>query len=123
MAELDISFLNSCQTFNVFQKFICFPLPNVSKYDFYAIRICLLKTAINKRLEEKRKLVYDMEKIEKKIKQALSGIECFIFPKALHWNADREVQNIVKTHQKKMEILTKHCVLPFDSKDVVTNTS
>ena len=59
----------------MFPKFICFPLPNVGKFDVYAIRRCLLKTAISKRSKEKRKLVYDMEKIEKKIKQALSNIE------------------------------------------------
>ena len=74
-------------------------------------------------MKEKRKLVYDMEKFQKKVKQVLSGIEYFIFYKALHRNIDREVQNIVKTHQKKLKTLTKHCVLPFDSKDVVTNIS
>ena len=64
-----------------------------------------------------------MEKFQKKVKQVLSGIEYFIFYKALHRNIDREVQNIVKTYQKKLKTLTKHCVLPFDSKDVVTNIS
>ena len=63
-----------------------------------------------------------MEKIEKKIKQVLSGIEYFIFYKALRRNVDREVQNIVKAHQK-LKNLTKNCVLLFDSKDVVTNIS
>ena len=109
--------------FNVFPKFICFPLTNVGKYDVYTIRRRLLKTAINNRLKEKRKFVYDMEKIEKKIKQVLSGIEYFIFYKALCRNIDREVHNIVKTHQKKLKTLTKNCVLPLDSKDIVTNIS
>ena len=47
----------------------------------------------------------------------------FIFSKALRRNIDCEVQNIVRTHQKKLKTLTKTCVLPFDSKDVVTNIS
>ena len=52
-AELDINFLTSCQRFNVFPKFVCFPLPNVSKYDVFAIRKRLLKSALGKRSKEK----------------------------------------------------------------------
>ena len=55
-AELDMSFLESCQLFNVFPKFICFELPNVDGYDVYAIRKRLLKSAIRKRCKEKRRL-------------------------------------------------------------------
>ena len=121
--SMDISFLSSCQKFNVFPNFICFPLPNVGKCDVYAIRRCLLKTAINKRSKEKRKLIYDMEKIEKKIRRVLSSIEFFIFNKALRRNIDREVHKIIKTHQKKLKALTRNCVLPFDPKDTITNIS
>ena len=80
-------------------------------------------TAINKRLKEKRKHVYDVEKIDKKIKQVLTGIKYFIFYKTLRRNIDREVHNIVKTHQKKLKTFIKNCVMPFDSKDIVTNVS
>ena len=52
-AELDVSFLESCQCFNVFPKFICFKLPNVSKCDVNAIRKRLLKSASKKRCKEK----------------------------------------------------------------------
>ena len=38
-------------------------------------------------------------------------------------NIDREVHKIVKTHQKKLKALTRNCVLPFDSKDTITNIS
>ena len=62
-----------------------------------------------------------MEKIEKKIKQVLSNIEFFIFNKALRRNIDCEVHRIVKAHQKKLKALTRNCVLPFDSKDIITN--
>ena len=48
-AELDISFLTNCLRFNVLPKFVCFPLPNVDKYNVYGIRKSLLKIAINKR--------------------------------------------------------------------------
>ena len=64
-----------------------------------------------------------MGKIEKNIKQVLSNIELFIFSKALHRNIDREVHKVVKTHQKKLKALTRNCVLPFDSKDTITNIS
>ena len=120
-AELDISFLTSCQRFNVFPKFVCFPLPSVNKYDVFAIRRRLLKSAINKRSKEKRKLLYEKDKIENNIRKVLSGIEFYILKKSLERNIDREVHSIVRTHQKKLKALTKNCVLPFDSSETVTN--
>ena len=80
-AELDISFLASCQKLcsNVFPKLICFQLPNVSKYDVNAIQKRLLKRAITKRCKGKRKLQNERDKIESKIKQVLTGIDFFIF--------------------------------------------
>ena len=73
-AESDISYLNSCLQFNLFPNFICFPLPNVGKFDVYAMRRRLVTTAIHRRSKDKRKLVYDMGKIEKKTKQVLSNM-------------------------------------------------
>jgi len=122
-AELDINFLTSCQRFNVFPKFVCFPLPNVNKHDVFAIRKRLLKSALNKRSKEKRKLKYEKDKIENKIKKVLSGIEFYIFNKALQRNIDQEVNSIVRNHQKKLKALTKNCVLPFDSTETVRNIS
>jgi len=36
-------------------------------------------------------------------------------------NIDREVHKIAKIHQKKLTALSRNCVLPFDSKDTITN--
>ena len=104
-------------------KFVCFPLPNVSKYDVFAIMKRLLKSALGKRSKEKRKLQYEKDKIENKIKKVLSGIEIYIFNKALQRNIDQEVNSIVRKHQKKLKVLTKNCVLPFDSSETIKNIS
>ena len=95
----------------------------MNKCDVYAIRKRLSKTAINKRSKEQRKIVYDKEKIDKKVRHVFSEIEYYIFCKALRGNNDREVHSTVQTHQKKLKALTKNCVLPFNSKEVSTNIS
>ena len=122
-AELDISFPTNCQKFNVFPKFVCFPLPNVGKYDVYGIRKRVLKSAINKRSKEKKKLLYEKDKVENKIKKVLSGIEFYVVNRALQRDIDQEVNSIVRNHQKKLKALTKNCVLPFNSSETVTNIS
>ena len=53
----------------------------------------------------------------------LSGIEFYIFNKALQRNIDQEVNSIVRKHQKKLKVLTKNCVLPFDSSETIKNIS
>ena len=122
-ADLDVSFLKSCQRFNVFPKFICFQLPNVSKYDVIPIRKRLLKSAISKRCKERRRLQIEKDRLENKIKHELTGIDYFIFHKALLKNINREVHHIIQNHEKKLRMLTKNCILPFDSKETVTNIS
>ena len=59
-AELDVNFLRNCQSFEVFPKFICFPLPNVNNQDVHAKRKLLLRSSIIKRSKEKRKLENDL---------------------------------------------------------------
>jgi len=53
----------------------------------------------------------------------LSGIEFYIFNKALQRNIDQEVIIIVCDRKKKLKALTKNCVLPFDSSETVRNIS
>ena len=83
----------------------------------------MLKSALHERSKEKRKLKYEKDRIENKIKKMLSGIEFYIFNKALQRNIDQEVNSIVHNHQKKRKALTKNCVLPFDSTETVRNIS
>ena len=122
-ADLEISFLKSCQRFNVFPKFICFQLPNVSKFDVIGIRKRLLKSAISERCKERRRLQIEKDRLENKIKHDLTGIDYFIFHKALLKNINREVHHTLQNHQKKLRMLTKNCILPFDSKETVTTIS
>ena len=121
--ELDVSFLESCQRFNVFPKFICFQLSNVNKYDVNAIRKHLLKSAIRKRCKEKRRLQNEKDKLEGVVKQVSNGIDVFTLNKAQVKYINCEVHLTVKNHQKKLRKLTKNCILPFLSKETVTNIS
>ena len=43
--------------------------------------------------------------------------------KALRGNIDRVVCSTFQAHQKKLKPLTKNCVLPFNSKEAITNLS
>ena len=57
------------------------------------------------------------------VKQVITGIYFFILNKAVVKNVNREVLLTVKNHQKKLRKLTKNCILPFLSKETVTNIS
>ena len=82
-AELDVSFLESCQQFNVFPKFICFPLPNVNRYDVTGIIKRLLKSAVRKRCKEKRRLQNEKDRLGDVIKQVL---QAYTFSSSIrHW--------------------------------------
>ena len=50
--KLDIDFLNNCNQFGVYPKFLIFKLPNVSNKDALSIRKTLLCSAINNRNKE-----------------------------------------------------------------------
>ena len=70
-----------------------------------------------------KRIQNEKDKLEGVIRQVLTGIDFFILNKALVKNINREVHLTVKNHQKKLGKLTKNCVLPFDSKETVTNIS
>ena len=55
-AGLDLTFLQNCKLFRVFPKFISFRIPYGNSHDVCAIRKRLLKSAVHKRLSEKRQL-------------------------------------------------------------------
>ena len=52
-----VSGVGNCKTFNVFPKFLCFQLPNISGHDILAIRKRLLRSAITRRTREYKKLL------------------------------------------------------------------
>ena len=120
-AELDISFMGSCQQLNVLPNFICFQLPNVNKVDVNTIRKRLLRIAIKKICKEKRRLQNEKDKLEGVIGQVSTGIDFFILNKALVKNVSRVVHLTVKNIKINLRKLTKNCILPFDSKETDYN--
>ena len=120
-AELDLNFLKNCQSFHVFPKFLCFPLPNTSNHDVLAIRKRLLRSAITRRTRELRKFLLTRDKFD--ICNILNGVNFYILQKAVNRNVWKAVAQIIKTHIKKLEMLTRNAVLPFDSKEKVINLS
>ena len=66
-ARLDVNFLKNCQSLRVFPRFISFALPNTSPKDVIAIRKRLLRSAIDKRSKELKRLENERDKISNKI--------------------------------------------------------
>ena len=122
-AELDVAFLKDCQSFGVFPNFLCFPLPGVSNQDTLAIRRRLLRSSILKRLRELRKLNNDLTKKADELKGFMNSLDWSILNKALKKNVDKQVNNQLLTHRKKLKKLTRNKALPFTHKDTVTNLS
>ena len=106
-AELDVSFLRSCKTFNVFPKFICFPLPNTNRFNVLAIRKRLLRSAISKRQKELNKLSCDCDKLTECLKNSLNSVDWYLLNKALKNNVDKNISKAISTHRKKLKNLTR----------------
>ena len=118
-----MAFLNDCQSFGVFPKFVCFPLPNVDNQDTYAFRKRLLRTAIIKRWKEQRKISCDLTEKTDELKSILNPLDWFIVNKTLKKNVDRRINQVLLTHRKKLKNLTRNKALPFTHKETVTNLS
>ena len=63
-AELDLTFLKSCQAYNAYPKFLAFNIHNSNRTDDEAIQKRLLKSAISRRRKEHLKLAKDLEAIK-----------------------------------------------------------
>jgi len=98
-------------------------MPNTSNHDVLAIRTRLLRTAITRRTRELRKLLLARDELSYDICNILNGVDFYILQKAVNRNVWKAVAQIIKTHTKKLEMLTRNVVLPFDSKETVTNLS
>ena len=48
--------------------------------------------------------MYDKDKTDKKVRHVLSGIEYYIFNKALRSNIDREARSTIQTHEKSSKL-------------------
>ena len=64
-----------------------------------------------------------MEKLTSTIKSALTSLDFYILKRTLSHNVCKAANRVIKTHQKKLENLTRNAVLPFTSDETVTNIS
>ena len=101
-AELDLSFLRNCQSFNVFPKFLSFNLPNTNRHDTITIRKQLLKSAIAKRSKELRKLIHARDQSTTHVQSVLNSVDFYILKRTLHHNVIKATAQFIKTHQKKL---------------------
>ena len=113
----------SSRSFNVFPKFICFPLPNTTYRDVHAIGKRLLRSAILKRSCKQKKLNQNLCKIENILNSTLSSFDWLILNRSLKMNIEKRIHKIIATHQKKLRNLTKNTALPLSHNETVTNLS
>ena len=122
-AELDIKFLRNCKIFNVIPKFLSFNLPYTNEADSKFIRKRLLRSALNKRQGELKKLEKDHARILQTLTMKLSSIDLYILKKCISHNVGKAVNNVISTHEKKLKNLTKNTQIPFTSDETIKNLS
>ena len=98
-------------------------MPHTNFVDAKAIRKRLLKCAINKRHDEKRRQERERDKLTGEVRSKLTGLDWFILNNAISKNLDITVSSILKTHEKKLKRISVSKVLPFTCDEVVTNLS
>ena len=106
-----------------FPRFISFALPNTSAKDVKAIRKCLLRSTIEKRSKELKRLENERDKVSNKLRTILNSFDFYLLRNALQSNIHKLSSNIVETHAKKLRNLTRHTILPFNTDETVTNMS
>ena len=122
-AKLDLTFLTSCQTLNVYPRFLTLNLPNVTSHNARFIRKHLLCSAIKKRKKELCSLRKDAVVYEKDFAKVLSSIDKYILDNAIKKNVYKCAVKTIKTHEKKLRNLTKNVTLPFRDTETVHNLS
>ena len=119
----DIAFLKNCQTFQVFPKFLCFKIPHGNGHDTNLIRKRLLRSAIHKRVAEKKKVEAKLNRHVNLVQNILSGLDWLLVKRCIKLNVSKSSEKVVATHQKKLQRLTQNVSLPFTADDVITNLS
>ena len=120
---LDITFLKSCRTFNIFPKFNHVDVPFSNRYDITYIKKRLLKNVLHKRDKEKKKLDAELTKKIQYMRSRCDGITWFLIYKLIQRNVKKVEKKIVETHRKKLCDLTRNRSLPFPTEDIITNLS
>ena len=122
-ADLDLTFLSNCRTFNVIPKFLAYNLPYINDEDSRFIRKRLLRSAIKKWRDERYRLEKQLQNIRFEICSILSSIDKYIILHLIDQNVQKMVKVTIKTHEKKLKNLTKNSVLPFTPTETVLNLS
>ena len=112
-AELDINFLRHCKIFNVTTKFLSFNLQYANEVDSKFVRKRLVRGASNKHQEELKELQKDHAKNLQTLTMKLSSVDLYILKKCIRHNAEKAVNILISTHEKKFKNLTKNMQIPF----------
>ena len=88
--------------------------------DERAIRIKLLRSAVNKQRYEKQKLEKDLERLKTDVRSLVTGIDWYIICRSIDNNVCKKRKEILPTQEKK---LTFNQAIPFTSNKVVKNLS
>ena len=120
--KLDIDFLNNCNQFGVYPKFLIFKLPNVSNKDALSIRKTLLCSAINSRNKELWHVSKELSLTENFLSTQLSTTNLYILTKSIIFYNKKSLRKLLHTQQKKLSSLTRDCNLPiFTANETITN--
>ena len=77
-AQMDVKFLKSCQTFNVFPKFLAYRLPYCNTRDEKFIRKRLLRTALHRRKNEERRINSHLLTISNDVRNVVNTVEWYM---------------------------------------------
>ena len=115
--------MRNCKIFNVIPKFLSFNLPYTNEVDSKFIRKRLLRSVLNKRQDELKKLQKDQAKMLQALTMKLSSVDLYILKKCIRHNVEKVVNNVISTHEKKLKDLTKNIQIPFTSDETIKNLS
>ena len=80
-AELDIKVLRNCKLFNFIPRFLGFDLPHTNEADSKFVCKRLLRSGLNKRQEELKRLEKDYGKILQNLTVKFSSVDLYILKK------------------------------------------
>ena len=80
-AELDIKVLRNCKLFNFIPRFLGFDLPHTNEVDSKFVCKRLLRSGLNKRQEELKRLEKDYGKILQNLTVKFSSVDLYILKK------------------------------------------
>jgi hypothetical protein len=122
-ARLDINFLKNCKSFNVYPKYLGFNIPHANYNDIISIKKRLLKSALNKRINEKKLLDKELENLKSQVRKNSSSLQWYLLTKTINNNIKKKELSIITTHEKKLRSLTKSTSIPFKHQNVIKNIS